>query len=93
MLYVSRLETGFAFAKAMRIKKVFVGKNIIYKRRKIEKSKLSKAHSLFSKYHKRRRKGASGESIRSLLIRYELRALRHSGMLITSLYDSGTVVA
>lgn len=39
------------------------------------------------------RKGASGESIKSLLIRYELRALRHSGMLITSLYDSGTVVA
>nr|GEY90175.1 NADH:ubiquinone/plastoquinone oxidoreductase [Tanacetum cinerariifolium] len=35
------------------------------------------------------RKGASGKSIKSLLIRYELRALRHSGMLITSLYDSG----
>ncbi|KAK1406006.1 hypothetical protein QVD17_42317 [Tagetes erecta] len=39
------------------------------------------------------RKGAGGESIKSLLIRYELRALRHSGMLITSLYDSGTCTA
>lgn len=64
LLYVSRLETGFAFAKAMRIKKVFVGKNLIYKRRKIEKSKLSKAHLLFSKSHKRRKIYATKRSER-----------------------------